>query len=247
MKKINKTNKIKIIKIITLIAIVTILAISTVYMIPIIKQLNTTEGQTQFKEKIQESGMIGPLILFGLEIAQVLLAILPGEPIEVLAGICFGPIWGSIFLMISIFIITCAIYFLVKKYGKKFIYEFFPKEKVNKLENSKLFKDEKKIEMVMIILFLIPATPKDLLVYIGGLLPIKSSRFILISTLLRFPSIISSVIAGDNILEGEWKIGILAYVITFLITFIVVFIVNKIDKNKVTGDIIESIKNKEID
>ena len=241
-----KTNKIKIIKLITLIAIVSILLIATAYMVPIIKQLDTPEGQAQFKEKIQQSGMIGPLILFGLEIAQVLLAILPGEPIEVLAGICFGPIWGTIFLMISVFIITCIIYFLVKKYGRKFIYEFFPKEKVNKLENSKLFKDSKKIEMVMIILFLIPCTPKDLLVYIGGLLPIKSSRFILISTLLRFPSIISSTIAGDNILGGEWKIGILAYIITFVITFLVVFIVNKLDKNKVTEDIIESMKNKEI-
>ena len=98
----------------------------------------------------------------------------------------------------------------------------------------------------MIILFLIPGTPKDLLVYIGGLLPIKSSRFILISTLLRFPSIISSTIAGDNILGGKCEVVILAYIITFLITFVVIFIVNKLDKNKVTEDIIESIKNKEI-
>ena len=246
MQKMNRTEKVKIIKLIVLIAIVSILLVATVYMIPIIKQLNTSDGQAQFKEKIQQSGIIGPLILFGLEIAQVLLAILPGEPIEVLAGICFGPIWGSIFLMISVFVITCIIYFLVKKYGRKFIYEFFPKEKVNKLEESKLFKDKKKIEMVMIILFLIPGTPKDLLVYLGGLLPIKSSRFILMSTLLRFPSIISSTIAGDNILGGELKIGILAYVITFLITFVVIYIVNKLDKYKVTEDIIESMKNKEM-
>ena len=246
MQKMNRTEKVKIIKLIVLIAIVSILLVATVYMIPIIKQLNTSDGQAQFKEKIQQSGIIGPLILFGLEIAQVFLAILPGEPIEVLAGICFGPIWGSIFLMISVFVITCIIYFLVKKYGRKFIYEFFPKEKVNKLEESKLFKDKKKIEMVMIILFLIPGTPKDLLVYLGGLLPIKSSRFILMSTLLRFPSIISSTIAGDNILGGELKIGILAYVITFLITFVVIYIVNKLDKYKVTEDIIESMKNKEM-
>ena len=242
-----KINKVKILKLITLIATVAVLLIATIYMIPIIKQLNTTEGQMQFKEKIEQSGIIGLLIIFGLEIAQVLLAVLPGEPIEVLAGICFGPVWGSIILMISVFIITSIIYFLVKICGRKFIYEFFPKEKVNKLENSKLFKDEKKIEIVMIILFLIPGTPKDLLVYIGGLLPIKSSRFILISKLLRFPSIISSTIVGDNILGGEWKIGILAYIITFLITFIVIFIVNKLDKNKVAEDIIESIKNKEMD
>ena len=237
-----KTNKAKIIKLIALILIIAILLIATIYMIPIMKEIKTLEGQAQFKEKITQSGIIGVLILFGLELAQVILAILPGEPIEILAGICFGPIWGTIFLMISVFIVTCLIYFLVKKFGRDFIYEFFPKEKVDKLENSKLFKDEKKIELVMIILFLIPGTPKDLLVYIGALLPMKSSRFIAISTLLRFPSIISSTIAGDNIIEGQWKVGILAYAITFLITFIVIVIVNKLDKNKVTEDVIKSIK-----
>ena len=240
MKKINKA---KAMKLIALIITIAILVIATIYMIPIIKQINTPEGQAEFKEKITNSGLTGMLILFGLELAQVVLAVLPGEPVELLAGICLGPIWGTIFLMISVFIVTCLIYFLVKKFGRDFIYEFFPKEKVDKLENSKLLRDEKKIELVMIILFLIPGTPKDLLVYIGALLPMKSSRFIAISTLLRFPSIISSTILGDNILAGQWKVGLLAYAITFLITFIVIFIVNKIDKNKVTEDVIKSMKD----
>ena len=243
MKKINKS---KAIKLIALIITLAILLIATIYMIPIIKQINTLEGQTQFKEKITNSGITGILILFGLELAQVVLAILPGEPVELLAGICFGPIWGTIFLMISVFIVTLIIYFFVKKYGRDFIYEFFPKEKVNKLENSKLFKDPQKIETVMALLFLIPGTPKDLLVYIGGLLPIKTSRFLAISTLLRFPSIISSTIAGNNLLEGKWKISILAYVITFIITFVVIYVVNKFDKNKITEDVIKSVKNKEM-
>lgn len=243
MKKINKA---KIMKLIALITTIAILVIATIYMIPIIKQINTPEGQTQFKEKITNSRITGMLILFGLELAQVVLAILPGEPVELLAGICFGPIWGTIFLMVSVFIVTAMIYFFVKKYGRDFIYEFFPKEKVNKVENSKLFKDQQKIEVVMALLFLIPGTPKDLLVYIGGLLPIKTSRFLALSTLLRFPSIISSTIAGDKLLEGQWKVSILAYVITFAITAIVIFVVNKFDKNKVTEDIIKTIKNKEM-
>lgn len=243
MKKINKA---KIMKLIALITTIAILVIATIYMIPIIKQINTPEGQTQFKEKITNSGTTGMLILFGLELAQVVLAILPGEPVELLAGICFGPIWGTIFLMVSVFIVTAMIYFFVKKYGRDFIYEFFPKEKVNKVENSKLFKDPQKVETVMALLFLIPGTPKDLLVYIGGLLPIKTSRFLALSTLLRFPSIISSTIAGDKLLEGQWKVSILAYVITFAITAIVIFVVNKFDKNKVTEDVIKTIKNKEM-
>lgn len=243
MKKLNKA---KIIKLTALIIILIILTIATIYMMPIIKQINTPEGQIEFKEKITNSGITGILILFGLELAQVVLAILPGEPVELLAGICFGPIWGTIFLMISVFIVTALIYFFVKKYGRDFIYEFFSKEKVNKLENSKLFKDPKKIETVMALLFLIPGTPKDLLVYVAGLLPIKTSRFLALSTLLRFPSIISSTIAGDKLLNGQWQISLLSYLITFIITVIVIFLVNKFDKNKITEDIIKTVKNKEI-
>lgn len=237
---------IKIVKLAVLIVVITILVVATAYMLPIIKKINTPEGQIQFKEKMADSKLTGIIMLFGLEIAQVILAILPGEPIEILTGICFGAFWGTIFLMICIFIITCAIYFFVKKYGRTFIYAFFPKEKVTKIENSKLWKNEKSIEMVMIILFLLPGTPKDLLVYIGGILPIKSSRFIIIATLLRFPSIISSTILGAQLLERNWKTGVFAYVITFLITFVIILIINKLDKKNVTGNIINSIKNKEI-
>lgn len=238
-------NKIKALKLVILIVIIVILVSATVYMIPVMKQLGTVEGQADFKEKIGQAGVTGPLIIFGLEVAQVLLAVLPGEPIEILAGICFGTFWGTIHLMISVSIITVIIYFLVRKFGRDFIYEFFPKEKVDKLENSKLFKDEKKIELIMILLFLIPGTPKDLLIYIGALLPIKPSRFLVISIFLRFPSIISSTIAGDSFLEGKWHIGVLSYIVTFLLTIIVVLIVNKFDKNKVTKDIIETMSKKD--
>lgn len=242
----SKTKKVKIFKIIILIAVIALIVGLTIYLIPILKNLNTQEGQMQFKEKINDSKMLGFLILLGLQIAQMIIAILPGEPVEILAGICFGKLWGTIFLIVSVFITTILIYTLVKKYGRKFIYEFFPKQKVEKIENSKLFKDEKKIEIVMVLLFLVPGTPKDLLVYIGALLPIKTSKFIAIATLLRIPSIISSTIAGDNLIEGKWQIGILAYAITFAITFLVIIIINKCDKNKITKDIVNSIKNKEI-
>ncbi len=235
---------IKIIKLIIFIAVIIILAIATIYMLPVIKQIGTPEGQIQFKEKIEASKTTGIAMLFWLELAQVVLAILPGEPIEILAGICFGPLWGTIFLMISIFIITCMIYFLVKKCGKNLIYEFFSKEKVDRIENNKLYKNEKTIEMVMILLFLLPGTPKDLLVYIGAILPIKSSRFIAIATLLRFPSIISSTIMGDQLIEGKWQVGAVAYGITILITLIVVFIINKIDKRNIAKDIMKSMSKR---
>ena len=67
----------------------------TIYLIPLISELNTAEGQEAFKDKISSSGFLGVLMLFGLQFAQIFLFIIPGEPIEILAGICYGQIWGT--------------------------------------------------------------------------------------------------------------------------------------------------------
>lgn len=194
-----ESKKKKIIKYVVLSIVAIIFVLAIIYLAPIMKDISTKEGQIAFKQKIDNLGIIGFLILFGLEVAQIFFVIIPGEPLEVLAGMCYGITGGTIFITISVFITTTILFFIVRKYGKKFIYESFKKEKIDKIENSKILKDPKKVELIMIILFLIPGTPKDLLVYIGGILPVKPVRFILISTFARFPSVITSTIAGYNL------------------------------------------------
>ena len=189
MKKVENR---KAINIIIITFVLAIFAVAIAYMAPIMKDISTKEGQILFKEKIDSLGPWGVIVLFLLEVAQIFLVIIPGEPIELLAGMCFGTIGGTVFLIVSVFIITAAIEFIVGKFGRKFVYDTFNKEKIEKIENNKILKDPKKVELIMILLFLIPGTPKDLLVYIGSLLPIKPMRFIMISTFARFPSIISS-------------------------------------------------------
>ena len=137
---------------------------------------------------------------------------------------------------------TTGIFFLVRKLGRKFVYDFCDEEKVKKIENSKLFQNPKKIEWIMIILFMIPGTPKDLLVYIAGLLPVKPLRFILISTFARLPSVVSSTFAGNTLMKGDWQSSLVIYAITFLLVGVVVFIVNKFDKSKVTEEALKSIQ-----
>ena len=50
----------------------------------------------KFKEKINSMGIWGGLLLFGLELLQIVLVILPAEPLEILAGMCYGPIGGTL-------------------------------------------------------------------------------------------------------------------------------------------------------
>lgn len=240
MKKRSKNSK--IFKVIVTIIAIAIIAGIVIYLIPLIKGLSTTEGQIAFKEKIDQAGFWGLLMLFGIQLAQIFLIIIPGEPIEVFAGICYGTWGGALFIMISAAIISTLIILMVKKWGRKFVYDFCSEEKIRKIEKSKMFKNKKRLEWIMIILFVIPGTPKDLLVYLGGLMPINPYRFVIITTLARFPSVISSTIAGANLLVGNWEWSIGIYAITFAIVGLAIFIINKFDKSKATEDIIESIK-----
>lgn len=238
----NKKKKLKIFKLVLFVIAVIILTVITIYLFPVMRNLSTKEGQIAFKDKMTNFGIYGVLLLFIIQLAQIFLFILPGEPIEILAGMCYGWFWGTIFIMVSSAIIVSLIFWLVRKIGKQFVYDFSDEEKIKKIENNKLFQNPKKIELILFILFLVPGTPKDLLTYLAGLLPIKMRRFIVISTIARIPSIVTSTIAGANIAVGDWKKGIMLYLLIVAIVAIALYIFNKFDKDKTTESVLTSIK-----
>lgn len=223
---------IKIIKTTLTVTIIVILLIFFWKIEPFMKDLSTTDGQIAFKNKISSMGFAGVLLLFSLQILQILLVVLPGEPFEVLAGMCYGTWGGWLFITLSVFITTTIIFFSVRKLGQKYLYNFFKKEKVEKIMNSKLLKNETNLEIILCLVFLLPGTPKDLFVYLGGLLPVKPLRFILISTLVRFPAVITSTMVGANISNGNWKISLIIYLVTFIVTAIFMIMLKVKDKNK---------------
>ena len=96
--------------------------------------------------------------------------------------------------------------------------------------------------MIMFLLFFLPGTPKALLVYIAGLLPINPVKFVLISVFARFPSVISSTLAGANLAVGDWKKSIVMYLAIVLVAIIVILIANKFDKDKLAEKAIKTIK-----
>lgn len=234
--------KAKIFKFTMLIVAILLIIGIIIYLFPVMKNLSTHEGQLAFKSRIEESGILGFLILLGLQIAQIFLVILPGEPLEILAGMCYGAIGGAIFIFFSVALTTTIIFLLVRKFGRKFIEQSFDKEKIDKIEKSKIFQNPKNIEFILAICFAITGIPKDILIYVGGLLPIRPIRFILIATFCRFPSVISSTIAGQYFSEGNWKISLLIYGITFIVTILALIIIRIFDKNKITEKALKDLK-----
>ena len=229
----NKSKKIKLLRIIILVVTIILMVGHTIYLFPVMKNLSTYDGQIAFKEKVNSSGIYAFLSLLGLQFAQIFLIVLPGEPLEILAGMCYGAVGGTLFTLFSVAITTTVIFMITRKFGKELIYDSFGKEKIEKIENSKVFQNPKNIEFIFAICFAIVGTPKDLLTYIGALFPIKPFKFILIATFCRFPSIISSTIVGQYFSRGNWKVSIIVYLITFVFTLLIIALVKVIDKEKI--------------
>ena len=78
----------------------------------------------------------------------------------------YGAIGGLIIIFLGAFLSSFIIFFSVRKFGRNFIYSFVSKEKIEKLEKNKLFSNPKKLDTILFVLFFIPGTPKDIIVYI---------------------------------------------------------------------------------
>ena len=229
-----KYRKLKILLSIFLILLLTFI---TIKIYPLIKELGTIEGRSKFKLFLDSHTLYSGLILYLLHLLQMVLLILPGETIEIMYGICFGPLLGTILILLSIFINTYLIVYLTKKYGKKFIKLFFDENKIKKIEDK--LKGNSKLSITILLIFLIPGTPKDLFTFIIGLLSINHKKFVILSTLARIPSVISSILVGSNILKLNITFIIIVYLITFILVFIILLFIKLFNKNIQIKDIIK--------
>ncbi len=207
-------NKKKILSIIALVLIVALFVGATIYLLPFFAELLEEQNRLAFQAYIDSLGWLGVLVILGIQVLQIILAFIPGEPIEVIAGFMYGPIGGLLICLVGIVIGSTLVFFLVSKLGVPFIKLFFKEEKLKQYE---FLQNPQKVDFMTFILFFIPGTPKDLLTYVAPLTPIKMSRFILIATFARIPSVVSSTIAGSAIGDGQFALSIFVFAITGII------------------------------
>lgn len=219
------SKKKKVVNIIIVILVAIFCAILTLVLVPLINSLRTEEGKIQMENFINSLGLLGPIIFIIAEIIQIIVALVPGGPVEVIGGAVFGPVKGLILCEIGIFTATVIIYSLVKKFGKSVVNSFVSEEKFKKF---KFLHDEKKIEIIFFILMLIPGTPKDVITYIGALTDIKRWRFSIIVVFARIPALLLCVTFGNSIYEKNYLLAAIVFIVTAAIGITGILLNNKI-------------------
>lgn len=221
-----KIKHIKCIRISCFVLLILLIWIVSYFLYPILKGITSLDGRLIAKEKLSSFGIYGGLIIVIIEALKVFVIMMPGEPIELLSGMCFGPVVGLIVIYIGIFVSTFIIFKIVNKFGKEFVKSLISDEKYEKVNNM-LKENPSKLENVLFILYFLPIVPKDFVTYLGGLLPISNRKFLIISFIARFPAVFSSTLIGSLLLDGKFIEMLIIYLITYLITGIFVLIYKK--------------------
>lgn len=196
-------------------------------LLPYMKMLKDPIHQQNFKNYINSLGVWGIILMIFIQFTQVVIAIIPGEPIEVLAGVMYGPIYGTLLCLLGTVLGGIFIFWLIRSIGPKIIYKFFGKDKVHEY---RFLKNRKKVLTLTFILYLIPGTPKDILNYIAPISKIKLWEFILISTFARIPSVASSTIAGSTISTGNISTTIIIFACTLTLGLLGIYIGSRFNK-----------------
>lgn len=173
-------------------------------------------------------------IIFSLICAvQVVVAFIPGEIVEVAAGVLFGPWIGTSLCLVAETLGSIVAILLVRRLGRRLVESLYPREKIDALP---VLNNPKKRNTFIFLLFAIPGTPKDFLTYIIGLTKISIPMYAILTFFARIPSVVSSIIAGDWLGEGHFMKAFVIIGITAALSgvgyLIYHFIQRKSAKNK---------------
>lgn len=193
--------------------------------------IRLVEHPDQYRQMIQGKGLWAQLGFVAMVFFQVVVAIIPGEPLEICAGYAFGTIEGTVLCMIGIALGSALIFLLVRTLGVKLVEVFFPVEKIRQL---RFLRTSRQRNVLTFALMLIPGTPKDLLSYFAGLTDISFREWMFISSVARIPSILSSAAGGSALARQQYSLATLVFAVTAGVSLLGLLIYNRISKSKET-------------
>ena len=179
---------------------------------PIIKTLG---DPATFRAWVDARGAWGRVLFVGVMILQVIIAFIPAEPLELAAGYAFGAVWGTILVWLGLVLGTTIVFLFVRKIGVKAVEVFFPRERINSV---KYLNNEKALNAAAFTLFLIPGTPKDLLTYVAGLTKIRLLPWVVLTSIARIPSIVTSTISGNALGLERYGLAVIVFAATGLLS-----------------------------
>ena len=165
----------------------------------------------RFKAWIDGFGVWGVLVFVSIRALQTVAKFIPAEPMEIGAGLVWGAFGGLLLCLLGNMIGTVVILFMTRRLGVR-ILRLFHLE--NKLQSMRFLQDREKRNRLLFIFYLIPGTPKDSMTYFVGCTDANLVEFVILSSIARIPSIISSTVCGAFLGASNFKVAAIVFIAT---------------------------------
>jgi len=180
-----------------------------------------------FKAFIDSYGPVSAIVYILVQVVQVVVFVIPGEIVQVAGGYIFGTGLGTLYSVVGILLGTMIAFFSARLLGYSLVKAIVSPKKLKEFD---FLINNSKSEIAIFVLFLVPGIPKDSLVYISGLTPVKPLRFFLISMIARFPGLWGSAYIGANLQEKDYlPVWVLSGVA------LVLFVVGALNRDRIIG------------
>lgn len=212
-------------KFLGLVAFFAICVVVVIFMYPLFKDLFEPGGVDIVIDRIRDKGAFGVLILLALQFIQIVVALIPGEVTQMAAGMLYGPLWGSLLILVGCAISSAFVYTIVHKLGAPFVMDLVPDKQLKKFQD---FQKTGRLGIIVFILFLIPGLPKDTFTYLVPLTDMKLKPFVLITTVARAPGVVLSAYAASGLVEGNVWTSIVIFAVLLILAIIALIFSNRI-------------------
>ncbi|MBE6551107.1 MAG: TVP38/TMEM64 family protein [Ruminococcaceae bacterium] len=224
-EKTNKKAK-RVMLIMNIAALVLFLAVCVFIAVKLMPLISIySEEPSLFTDYISENLFAGIFIFLGIQILQIVVAVIPGEFVEIAAGVVFGAFFGFLLSMLGVALATSVIFFVTRKLGRPLVYAALGEEKMKRFEK---YGEHKRRDSIIFWLFFIPGIPKDILTYAAPFFGISLPRFLIITLTARIPSVLSSTIAASYAMDGNILAAVLIFAVCGIIAAAGYFLSEKI-------------------
>ena len=163
------------------------------------------------------------LLYIGIQVAQIVISVIPGQFFQIGAGYLFGFPKTLVFSVIGAFIGTFISFYLAKILGRESIKVLF---KNHKIDNYLDHLNSQKGYTIVFLIYLIPGFPKDIV----GLSNMNFKAFVLFSLLGRTPAMSISIMVGTLYYSKNYTALAIVIAVVIVITGICI-----LKRKKISG------------
>ena len=208
-----------------LIAFLALMVVIMVLLWPYIHEVFEPGGLSRVIDDVRNAGPLGFLILLAMQFMQIVVAFIPGEVVQMAAGMMYGPWLGAAVILLGCIISSAFVFVVVHRLGAPFVQDMVPTKYLDKF---RAFEESGKLSIVVFILFLIPAMPKDTFTYLVPLTNMRMRDFLILSNVGRIPGIVISTYAANGLVDGNITQSLIIFAVVAVIAIVAIIFRDKI-------------------